>query len=215
MNSKGSSAVRNDISNRGSSSTPLSTAVANSLKYYGYVGVEGGNTNGKQAGSSRVSGSISKQYAKTNAKGTDKVVTFGNGTYIDSDGNEVSVEVIHKGSWGKQTAKADDGTLYREFLTQDGDIFYLNPNELQLTAWQDSTNFDADIDEYAKAYEEYKALPNDRKPDTWYSLYKKDNGYSPIVYNQMIVYNFDKEKLRNWFASNPKYIVWKQTVQNN
>ena len=215
MNSKGSSAVRNDISNRGSSSTPLSTAVANSLKYYGYVGVEGGNTNGKQAGSSRVSGSISKQYAKTNAKGTDKVVTFGNGTYIDSDGNEVSVEAIHKGSWGKQTAKAEDGTLYREFLTQDGDIFYLNPNELKLTAWQDSTNFDADIDEYAKAYEEYKALPNDRKPDTWYSLYKKDNGYSPIVYNQMIVYNFDKEKLRNWFASNPKYIVWKQTVQNN
>lgn len=211
MNSKGSAMARAGVGARGSSNISLSTAVANSLQYYGYTGIEGGVSGSIIQGKSTTNGGVSGAMLKGNTRGSDKVVTFGNGTYIDENGNEVSKDDIYKGTWGKETMRADDGTMYREFTTTSGDVFYLNPQEINLVAWQESNTFEEEVEEYKKAYEEYKSLPNDKKPDTWYSLYINDSHYELPIYNQMVATNFDSKKLKAWFIKNPNYIAWKQT----
>ena len=221
LNSKGGTIARNAVEQRGATNTSLSSAVSNSLQFFGYTGIEGGNVSGsilqgKQRANGNVSSSILRGHnnreANGLARGADKIITFGNGTYIDEEGNEVSKDAIYKGTWGKSKMTADDGTMYQEFITTKGEVYYLNPQEINLVAWQESNTFEEEVEAYRQAYEEYKALPNDKKPDTWYSLNRNDGHYELAIYNQMIKSNFDSKKLREWFLQHPNYIPWKQVA---
>lgn len=213
-NSKGQEMINNAITERTNMAQTVSTntgysltdTVKNALQAGGYIGIEG--TGG------RIIGPRQQAYAPRRdiyVKGNDKIVEFGTGTYIDREGNTHEVEGIYRGVWGKEKLTSDDNKIYRQFITTDGKEYFLNQEDSNLVPWHLSVSFEGDIDTYREVYERWKALPANERPATWYELYEFDSGYDPQVYNEMVSTNFDTEKLKRWFTSNSKKIVWKQT----
>ena len=213
-NSKGQEMINNAMTERTNMAQTVSTntgysltdTVKNALRAGGYIGIEG--TGG------RIIGPRQQAYAPRRdiyVKGNDKIVEFGTGTYIDREGNTHEVEGIYRGVWGKEKLTSDDNKIYRQFITTDGKEYFLNQDDSNLVPWHLSVSFEGDIDTYREVYERWKALPDNERPATWYELYEFDSGYDPQVYNEMVSTNFDTEKLKRWFTSNSKKIVWKQT----
>ena len=210
-NSKGQEMINNAMTERTNMAQTVSTntgysltdTVKNALQAGGYIGIEG--TGG------RIIGPRQQAYAPRRdiyVKGNDKIVEFGTGTYIDREGNTHEVEGIYRGVWGKEKLTSEDNKIYRQFITTDGKEYFLNQEDSNLVPWHLSVSFEGDIDTYREVYERWKALPANERPATWYEL---DSGYDPQVYNEMVSTNFDTEKLKRWFTSNSKKIVWKQT----
>lgn len=214
-NSKGQTMANNAVSNRTTISSvannggfSISDTVKNALQAGGYVGIETGNT---------VYPPREAVYAPRQdlyIKGDDKITSFGTGTYTDKNGNTQSVEGIYEGTWGKETMVSDDNKIYRQFITTDGNEYFLNQSDSELTAWHESPTFEEELMKYKTAYEEWKSLPADERPDVWYELYEYDSGYDPAIYNEMILTNFDSTKMTRWFLANPKMIAWKQQHEN-
>lgn len=213
-NSKGQEMINNAMTERTNMAQTVSKntgysltdTVKNALQAGGYIGIEG--TGG------RIIGPRQQAYAPRRdiyVKGNDKIVEFGTGTYVDREGNTHEVEGIYRGVWGKEKLTSDDNKIYRQFITTDGKEYFLNQDDSNLVPWHLSVSFEGDIDTYREVYERWKALPDNERPATWYELYEFDSGYDPQVYNEMVSTNFDTEKLKRWFTSNSKKIVWKQT----
>lgn len=59
-----------------------------------------------------------------------------------------------------------------------------------------------DMQVYKMTFEKWKAMKPDERPKAWYDLLPENIKYDPIVYNQMVVYNFNGDKLAKWFANN-------------
>ena len=215
-NTKGQTMINNAMTARAFTSNSISSnagytisdTVKNALQAGGYVGIDStGSAYSPRTGA----------YAPRRdlyIRGNDKIVEFGSGTYTDSNGNSVTVDGIYKGVWGKETMVSDDNKIYRQFTTTDGNEYFLNQDDSDLVAWQESPTFAEELSKYKQAYEEWKSLPVDERPKVWYELYEYDSGYEPIIYNEMIATNFDSEKLTRWFIANPKQIAWKQKHEN-
>lgn len=195
--SKGQAMVNNTVSSATLGGTSMQTMVKNALLAGGYSGIIG---------------STPTTVNKKTSSGQDKIVTFGTGTYVDKQGNTQTVDV-YKGSWGKDIMKADDGTVYREFITTDGNTYFLNQEDSNLVAWHESPTFEAELEKYKTAYNEWKSSPNKSTP-TWWSLYNYDSNYTPDIYNIMVTTNFNPDKLSKWFVANPSKIQWKQQSAN-
>lgn len=217
-NSKGQAMINNAVSQRTSYTASISSkegvsigeTVKNALIAGGYVGIDSVGAYPPRNAAYAPRNVAYPSRLSQEAKATDKVVEFGSGTYVDKDGNTVEVNDIYKGTWGKETMKSDDGKVYRQFITQDGKEYFLNQEDANVIAWHESPTFEDELLKYKQEYEEWKALPADNRPSTWYQLYEYDSGYSPDVYNQMVSTNFNSEKLKRWFTINPKRIAWKQ-----
>lgn len=61
---------------------------------------------------------------------------------------------------------------------------------------------DEDMQVYKMTFEKWKAMKPDERPKAWYDLLPENIKYDPLVYNQMVVYNFSGDKLAKWFANN-------------
>lgn len=216
-NSKGQAMINTAVSNRPAVANSISTnagytitdTVKNALLAGGYIGIEG--TGG------RVINSRQQVYAPRQqlyVKGNDKIVKFGTGTYIDENGNTQVVENVYEGTWDKEKLVSEDNVIYRKFITVDGKEYFLNQEDNSLIPWHQSANFESDVARFKEAYENWKALPSDERPATWYAMLEYDSSYSPMVYNEMVTTNFDTTKLQKWFNSNAKKIIWKQSVKN-
>lgn len=218
VNTKGKSiinnaiAVRTNATNQVSSSSNISIAdtVKLALEAGGYKGVVGGNVMGPR---NSVYAPRNNIYVKQQAKGSDKIVEFGSGTYIDKNGNDVSVNNIFKGMWGKEKKVDDNGNVYRQFITTSGREYYFNQEDGTLAPWHETSSFEKDLADYKIAYTEWKN--SDTKSKTWWEMYEQGDGYTPQVYNEMVLTNFDSEKLKRWFELNPSKISWKQTIRKS
>lgn len=222
-NSKGKTMINTAIANRLSSANAVSSnagfsisdTVKNALQAGGYVGID--STSSVYSAKGEIYSSRNSIYparVDNSIKGNDKIVEFGKGTYRDKNGNEITVDGLYKGTWGKETMVSDDNKIYRQFITTDGDVYFLNQDDSDLVAWYESPTFKEELSKYKQAYAEWKALPVDKRPKVWYELYEYYSGYEPSIYNEMIATNFDSDKLTKWFIANPKKIAWKQKHEN-
>lgn len=216
-NSKGQAMVNTAIANRATgislvsntNGVKISDTVKNALKAGGYEGIE---TSGVYP-PRQYEPYPSRQEVYTSrlaSVGNDKLVDFGAGSYIDKNGNEKTLEDIYRGTWGKETMKDDDGTIYRQFISEDGKEYFLRQGDQTLQPWHQLSSFKIDLETYKKYYEEWKASSVDERPDAWYNLYDTINQMDISVYNEMVSTNFDAEKMIKWFLANPKSIAWKQ-----
>ena len=49
------------------------------------------------------------------------------------------------------------------------------------------------------AFNRWQKMDANERPTNWYSLLNNSQKFSPVVYNQMVVYNFDSKRMKNWF----------------
>lgn len=198
-----------NVTSSNSGSISFKEVAKNSLAIGGYTGIDSTTVNMYSPRATYYSPRNSYYSPRINgAKGNDKVVSFGEGTYLNKDGETVEVKGLFKGSWGKETMKAEDGTIYREFITTEGTSYFLNPKNNGMVAWEDSDHYETDIDRYAEAYREWKSMPASQRPSTWYALINDTNSLSPIVYNSLVVYNFDKDRIKNWLKTKTSIKSW-------
>lgn len=201
-------AIQNRTVNAGSISNTsgytISNTVKNALLAGGYTGID--TTTQAYAPRQSVYAPRKTLYVK----GNDKIVEFGEGTYTDKNGNIQTVEGLFEGVWGKETLKSDDNKIYRQFITTDGKEYFLNQSDPTLVPWHQTTNFEKDLVKYKETYMTWKKLPIDQRPNTWYDLLDGESKMSPEVYNEMVLTNFDTEKVQKYFTTNTKKIEWKQ-----
>lgn len=221
-NSKGQVMINTAVASRPNNISTISTnrnlsiadTVKNALSAGGYVGIEttGAYPPRNAAYAPRNTAYPSRLQQET--KASDKIVKFGDGTYTDKEGNTVDVKDIYKGTWGKETMVAENKKIYRQFITERGEEYFLNQEDTNLIPWHETSTFEDELVRYKQAYEEWKALPPSERPSKWYELYEYDSGYDVNVYNEMVSTNFNSEKLKRWFTINPKCIAWKQQHEN-
>lgn len=198
-----------NVSSSNNGSISFKAVAENSLNVGGYKGIDSSKLN-MYAPRATYYGPRNSFYPPriNRVKGGDKVVSFGQGYYTDLEGNQQEVNGLFKGSWGEETMKAEDGTVYREFITTEGISYFLNPNSKDMVAWEDSSHFTSDLQKYKDTYNKWKNMPASQRPSTWYALINDTNSLSPIVYNSLVLYNFDVNKVTTWLKTKNRNRQW-------